>query len=274
VRPDPRSAERACQLNALRAIVYALRGTPRCPLCDGRPSPAGASWRHSHLRCGECGLIYVVELPTVDELRATYAQIHHATYQVDHKGDGAAFLAHKQRTLDALGLDELERSAPRRALDVGCGEGLLLDLLQRRGWHAAGIEINAALAAQAARRGLRVTAAPLEEATPDGGLVDLVVANHLLEHLRAPLEGLRRLAGWLRPGGCLIVETPLRPDFDNIDHLYCFSAAALDLALRCCGLRPRRWYDYIDDHYRHHNLAVCATSSGATNAIDYRILGH
>jgi hypothetical protein len=120
-----------------------------------------------------------------------------------------------------------------------------------------GVEVNASLAARARQLGHQVAVSSLEEAAPEPPLT-LVVISHLLEHLRDPLQGLRRVRGWLRPGGQLVVETPLHPDYDNIDHLYCFSAAALDLTLRRGGFIPSSWFDYVDDNYRHHNLACRA----------------
>ena len=236
-----------------------LRGRP-CPICAGPARRAGATWRHAYLRCTRCGLIYVAELPGAAEVHAAYATAGSATYQVEHKRDWAAWREHKQRTLDALGLADLERATARkRALDLGCGEGQLLTALRDRGWDARGVELNRSLAEQARALGFRVTTAALEQAEPPDAPFDLLLLFHLLEHLRDPLAALERVRGWLGPRGWLLVETPLRPDYDNTDHLYCFSGAALDLALRRTGLLPRRWHDYVDDCYRHHNLAVLAT---------------
>ena len=73
-----------------------------------------------------------------------------------------------------------------------------------------------------------------------------------------PLAAVCAVTGWLSPGGRLVLETPQSPDYDNIDHLYCFSAAAMERLLRGAGLAPLRWYDYVDDNYGHHNLACVA----------------
>lgn len=253
----------ARRLAAARRWALGLLGRARpCPICGGRSRLAGASWRHAYLRCTSCGLIYVSELPAAAAVHASYVAVH-PTYQVEHKRNWPAWREHKQRTLEALELPHLERSLggrAGRALEVGCGEGQLLAVLRQRGWDVSGIELNASLSEQARQLGFPVATAPLEDATPSGPF-DLVLIVHLLEHLRQPLAALERSRGWLRTGGWLLVETPLRPDLDNIDHLYCFGAAALDLALRRCRFVPRRWFDYVDDHYRHHNLAVAAVAS-------------
>ena len=257
-----RSAARRLLATARRWASGLVHDRP-CPICAGPARRAGATCRHAYLRCTGCGLVYVAELPSAREIHATYATVDRAAYQVQHKRDWTAWREHKQRTLEALGVPELERATAaraRRALEVGCGEGHLLATLRARGWDARGVELNPSFSEQARALGFPVMTASLEQATPDGRF-DLVLLVHLLEHLRDPLAALARVRGWLGPHGWLLVETPLRPDYDNIDHLYCFSAAALDLALRRAGYMPRRWFDYVDDCYRHHNLAVVATLS-------------
>jgi SAM-dependent methyltransferase len=190
---------------------------------------------------------------------------------VQHKRDWSAFAALKQATLDRLGVDRLERrlrsagGGEMRALDLGCGEGALLQVLERRGWEAWGLELCPPLAGRAQKQGLRAVAGSLEGPWPEGGQLptrySLVLMNHLLEHLRNPLAALARARALLEPDGRLVLETPLQPDLDNIDHLHCFSAAALERALSDRGLQPLGWYDYVDDNYRHHNLACIARPS-------------
>ena len=223
---------------------------------------------HSYLRCASCGLIYVARRPSLENLERAYLRVHLSDYQVDHKRDWAPWKAHKHATLDALGV-RAPTPAPGAqapsALDLGCGEGPMLEVLQQRGWQAHGLELNPAMAQQARDRGFEVFEASLESPTPPPGMrgrFALISFNHLVEHLRDPLAATRAAAAWLAPGGSLLVETPLRPDHTNIDHLFCFSTAALDAMLRRAGLRPRRWFDYVDDNYGHHNLACVAIKQG------------
>lgn len=253
--------------NAIKAALYALAGTRPCPICDGAARAAGSNHLHSYLRCRRCGLIYIAELPSLLDLRRAYERVHLEGYQVRHKRDWGPFLAHKRLTLTALGVPLPSLGAPApRALDLGCGEGALLGLLRDLGFEAQGLELNPVLAAEARTAGFEVHLASLEDPHPPPSLTTpfaLILMNHLLEHLRAPGPALARVASWLEPGGRLVVETPLRPDFDNVDHLTCFSAAALERGLLAAGLTPMAWFDYIDGNYGHHNLAVHAVRSAS-----------
>lgn len=254
--PAPLRARRIRRnwLNGLLAVL----GGQRCPVCDGQPLPLAASWMHSYLRCRRCHLIWVARLPRQEDLAASYRRVHESDYQVRHKRDWTPWMQHKHATLEALGLPR-RAARGQRALDLGCGEGAMLRVLEQRGWCARGLELNPTLARAAADQGLHVTTGSVEEFRPTRTYA-LITMIHLIEHLRHPVAMLRRVRRWLAPGGLLLLETPMSPDLDNIDHLYCFSAAALCAALERCRLRPRRWLDYVDDNYGHHNLACVAAA--------------
>lgn len=246
--------------NWIKGALHALFSWRSCPVCQNTSvRPAGASRMHSHLRCRQCGLIFVADLPTHEDLMAAYRRVHHSTYQVLHKKDWEPWMQHKHKTLDALGLDEWRQQlqGSPRALDIGCGEGHLLRVLQERGWEARGIEVNTEFAQQARRHGLHIIQSPVEHAAHSDRF-HLVVMSHLIEHLRQPLEVLRQIHGWLHHKGRLIVETPVSPDFDNIDHLFCFNKGSLELILRISAFVPLRWFQYVDSNYGHRNLACCA----------------
>jgi SAM-dependent methyltransferase len=100
----------------------------------------------------------------------------------------------------------------RRAVDLGCGRGELLELLRDAGVTAYGVDAEPDFVDLAAEKGLDVrredAVAHVEALAP--GDVDAVVASHLVEHL--PAAGVARLvaaaAAALPEGGILIVETP------------------------------------------------------------------
>ncbi|WP_103061864.1 class I SAM-dependent methyltransferase [Actinomyces qiguomingii] len=110
--------------------------------------------------------------------------------------------------------DELVTDAARRggrALDVGCGEGLLLERLAAVCDQVIGIENDPDAASRARARlaglpGADVRQADVLEpgATDDLGEFDTVTCVAVLHHL--PLEaGLERLAALVAPGGRLLI---------------------------------------------------------------------
>lgn len=99
-----------------------------------------------------------------------------------------------------------------KALDLGCGRGEWLELLQEHGYQAVGVDIDDAMLEACRERGLAVKthdALAYLQGLPDESLA-VVSAFHLVEHL--PFEALQVLVAEakrvLRPGGLLILETP------------------------------------------------------------------
>ena len=99
-------------------------------------------------------------------------------------------------------------------LDVGCARGDFLVEMRRRGWTVAGIEPTAHLANEALALGIPVWADELASARVPARRFDLVTLWDVLEHLDDPHADLVRARSLLRPGGRLIVNTPLADGWD------------------------------------------------------------
>jgi len=127
-----------------------------------------------------------------------------------------------------------------RVLDVGCGTGMLLAELERRGFgHLEGVEPDAALRARVRRPGLA-----LHEALPDGTF-DTVFMLDVLEHIEDDSGTLRRVHGMLAPGGRLFVSVPAHPFLwsahDEVNHhVRRYRRDELSARLREAGLRVAR----------------------------------
>ncbi|HKR02249.1 MAG TPA: methyltransferase domain-containing protein [Pyrinomonadaceae bacterium] len=97
-------------------------------------------------------------------------------------------------------------------LDVGCGRGEWLELLQEEGIAARGIETNQVLVERARARGLEVIEgdALAHLRTLPRESVSAVTGFHFIEHLpfERLVELLDEIARTLRPAGLLIFETP------------------------------------------------------------------
>lgn len=122
-------------------------------------------------------------------------------------------------------------------LDFGCSDGLMLRHLPAR--RRTGVEINPA--ARAACTGLDGLYSDM--ASVPAASVDVVISNHALEHVPHPLHTLVELRRVLRPGGALVLVTPLedpsrdwRP-LDPDQHLYTWAPVNMGNLLTEAGFR-------------------------------------
>jgi len=142
-----------------------------------------------------------------------------------------AMYAHKFRLI--AGLVEPGSSV----LDIGCGDGRLLEYLREtRSIRARGVELSRVACDLARRKGLDVDQA---DVTADGWSleepVDYIIMSEVLEHLPSPERLLLRLKGACRRR--LLVDVP--------------NTGALNDRLRLLlGRTPKQWVFHPEEHLR------------------------
>jgi len=128
----------------------------------------------------------------------------------------------RARIDQAWGLDPRERHplGGRRALDVGCGAGLLSEPLARLGATVTGLDAApeniaaARLHAQAQGLVIDYRAGGIESLGDE--TFDLVVSMEVVEHVTDPAAFIAGLAGALAPDGLLILSTPNRTPLSRL----------------------------------------------------------
>ncbi len=139
---------------------------------------------------------------------------------------------------------------PKRVLDVGCADGLLLSEFQDRGHEVLGIDIDQRSLTVATSRGVRVLHTTVEElsTSPEQLRFDVVCMSDVLEHLTEPVGALRAARALLAPGGHLVGTVPNRNRlFANLvtsdfppHHFLRFDEPSLDQCLSAAELKLER----------------------------------
>ncbi|MFC1625520.1 class I SAM-dependent methyltransferase [Patescibacteria group bacterium] len=95
----------------------------------------------------------------------------------------------------------------KRVLDIGCSNGVFLDLFKEDGWETWGVEPSDT--ANAAKyKGHKVFKGVFEKAKLPTNFFDLVIMNHTLEHMDNPTEVLNKINKILKSKGHLFVDVP------------------------------------------------------------------
>ena len=150
-------------------------------------------------------------------------------------------------------------SGPLRALDLGCGTGIILDRLAERYGTAVGLDVSEEmLAGYAPRPGHAVALARGDMARLPfaAGSFDLVLCRSALHHMDDEVGVLREIARVLAPRGRLVLGEPAndnvltraarafvrrRPSYGTIHTIdRAYTRAELRALLDAAGLRVRR----------------------------------
>ncbi len=228
--------------------TIAAEDVPACPVCgasdysqfavgfDYELLTCSNPWRF--VQCRACQHVWLNPRPAVAELGVVYPPTYYA-----YNYDAINPIARKAKELlDRRKIAKIVRhcpKAPKSYLDVGCGDGRFLRVMEQRGVPRSGLyglELDKRVVERLRGQGYSsVFCGRAEDISsfPDGG-IDLVTMFHVIEHVDNPETVIGRVRRWLSPGGVFALETP------NLD--------SLDARL----FRPTYWGGYHIP--RHWNL--------------------
>jgi len=176
-----------------RAGGPGIRAPADCVWC-GAPLDRKADRLNGRTRCPGCGAATTDPWPTPDQLDSAYGSWYWPDSGRRFLFGGDALLRRSRASL-AGRLHEVAPLGP--VLDVGAGEGVLIDALRQRGRIVHGLEREA--------QHPQMSDDPLD--TIEGEWA-AVVFWHSLEHLPAPGDAIREAARLLGPGGVLVIAVP------------------------------------------------------------------
>ncbi len=109
--------------------------------------------------------------------------------------------------------------APRRVLDLGCGNGATAGALQRLGYTVLGVdasESGIAVAQRAHPECRFVIGSVYDDLVAEHGHFPLVVSLEVIEHLYSPRRYCETLWSLLEPGGVGVISTPFHGYWKNL----------------------------------------------------------
>lgn len=156
-------------------------------------------------RCLSCGFVYLASwqrsLEQSEELYDYYGRLNDEDLARRYSSENRA----RQQTL----LKRLANySGGRTLLDVGCGDGQLLQTAKDEGWDALGIDLSETAIMLCHRRGLSASRTDFFDVSLDKRRFDVIVMSELIEHVPSPQRFLKRAEELLEEGGVVYLTTP------------------------------------------------------------------
>ncbi len=218
--------------------------------------------KHDHIRlleCSTCGLKRTYPVPKSGPSARIYQDtetVYSIKRQVENKELWQFF---GSKILKEVG----RYKTGGNLLDIGCFIGVLLEMAKTQGWGTYGVEINRAACEYASSQlGLNVCEGELADAQFPDKFFDVIVCNHVLEHLNNPLNFLFEVKRILKPDGVLIIgsqniESWIAKYYGNRwyalspeQHIWQFGPKTLKAVLERGGFRIQTltvdllWYEY------------------------------
>ena len=206
------------------------------------------------VRCKQCGLVFVNPRPLVEDLHGFYPPTY---YSYTEKPSLMEVVDALIRIKKLQNLKKMRVS--RRILDIGCGKGLTLEGLRKKGWEVYGTELSEG-SAKFARENLRlnVISKDLTDCRFPCEFFDVITLWHVLEHLPHPGSQLVEIHKRLKNDGILVIQVPdfgspqqklFEEKWFHLDvprHLYHFEDNSLTKLLDITGYRVvKKKYAYI-----------------------------
>jgi 2-polyprenyl-3-methyl-5-hydroxy-6-metoxy-1,4-benzoquinol methylase len=171
------------------------------------------------VRKNEYGYFELVEKPTLDVLKAYYAEKYYqnaeGSYEVSYSDAEKSYFGNKvaQKLLAATQYIKLPTGGLPTFLDVGAGEGWSLAHFHDLGWECVGLDFSSFGCSQQNPQVLQhLTAGDIYGSLSDlasaGRRFDLILLDNVLEHVLDPFGLLTKLRELLEPQGVLIVDVP------------------------------------------------------------------
>lgn len=207
---------------------------PRC-WCGSRDGTSRVSGNVYVKTCVRCGTDWQEARATMGGIDAFYRDHYHYGWRELVEGEVPyQDRVQRDRDLAVTRLEQWEPVSGNTWLDVGAGNGALVDVLNENGWKAAGIE-----------PGGQLGHASVRQTWDELGTFDVLSYVDVLEHADIPVE-MERIRRHLNDGGTLVLELPVAQEqpkhYRRLQHLVFFTDTSAGKMLRHFGFKVQRMF--------------------------------
>lgn len=156
----------------------------------------------SIVECTNCGLIFTNPRPSATSIAENYSSVEDQAYLDAEAARFATFERRMQWLQRHTGVGQ-----GRRLLDVGAYTGVFVEVAQRAGWEATGLEPSHWASGYANRQGRKVHQGLIQEHPFEPESFDAITLWDVIEHVPDPVGVLTHTYELLKSGGWIAVHT-------------------------------------------------------------------
>ncbi len=245
----------------------------------------GLSGKFFLKKCNQCSLVFLDPQPSESQLKKYYPSKKYYAYNKDHTKGFFEILReylvkhYYSHNFLSLLIATFIKNVPAipsyvkngKILDLGCGTGDTLVLLEKLGWDAYGMDMDEHAISTGKKRGLKNLKLGTYKnlaAYPDN-YFDAVRLYHVIEHLDNPALCLNLIRKKLKKNGELILGTPNMQSFTSIIFKSCWYN--LDSPRHLFLFSPRTLRKLAEkEGYLVKNIEFCS-AGGLAGSLQYYI---
>lgn len=225
-----------------------LESVGQCPYCSSSNRSLeyddaqdwafhNAPGKWPYWRCHDCDALYLSPRPTLESIGRAYSNYYTHNRKTrslwlrfknrlknEHYSRALSVALHPRLRLPKylewillplntlidipFGLGALARLQKGKLVDVGCGDGRMLQYAIQMGWDGFGLELDPQAISAGRKKGLTLLEGGYEVLDNYPSLFDCIICSHVLEHVHKPMAALEKMMGVLKPGGVLLLSCP------------------------------------------------------------------
>ena len=195
----------------------------KCPWCGSEKSQIHLWLKDEFLthedfqiyECKSCGLLYTEPRPNKNEIGKYYQSDNYYSHKENKKG----FIPKIYETVKSINLKKKYKLATKempkgKVLDIGCGVGDFLQIMEKQGWETMGIEPSEEAAEIAKSRLKNKILKPEDIHQLQDQSFDLITMWHVLEHVDNLKEEIQHIERLLKTKGRLVLALPNFKSYD------------------------------------------------------------
>lgn len=184
-------------------MIEASNSPSVCPICKG------TRFRPYKLGLVQCESCTVVLSPAIWQPQANET-MEDEWFGEDYQAEFSVWVNAFQAWNNRRTLARLAQTRPhsRRLLEIGVGSGSFLNTARKRGYEVMGCDLSAPICERVRRiHGIAMHDKSLAT-LPGENRFDIIVMNHVLEHVNQPIAFLNEVHRLLAPGGVVHIAVP------------------------------------------------------------------